>query len=288
MLGALSVTQARANVAEDLTKNYNTVVGDCGSAGRPSFLCSGVMIRGATLSDKYHVWDPSPRSIRQGGVSFSYVRKDVRLTQLMTSFSSGIIFYPSSLKPTDKDQEEVLCSFPLDGATDGRSGLGGCGPHVSYPANSGECQSQGIYNVDTWIAQYTSIPENGVNRRTHQCGFNVSIGTPNSSTIFVESLKSQQRVFNGSLAWVNNEIVVKTWSTDADGKTINPEKLPIQAFFYTNEDGLTAAKYYQKDYYNHSGVIVPIVKVTFPQNYNQDIVFTYSEADQNKQHCTLD
>lgn len=274
-------------MADDLKANYENLATNCGSTGRPAFLCSGVMLRGTKMSEKYHVWDPSPRSITQGGVSFSYIRKDAKLRQLMLSFSSGIIFYPSSLKPEGKDRAESLCSFPIDGATDGRAGEGGCEAHYSYPNDSENCQSQGIYDANTWFSNYTSIAEHDVNRRTHQCGFNVRIGTANSSTIFNESLKAQSMIFNGALATTNNEIVVRTWATDVNGKTVNPEKLPIQAFFYTNEEGLIAARYYQKDYYNQVGVLVPIVRLTFPQNINQDVVFNYFEADQQKITCKI-
>lgn len=286
--GSLFTTQVYANVADDLTNNYNNTVENCGSGGRPAFLCSGVMIRATKYSVNYNAWDPSPRSIKQGGVSFSYIRKDAKLTQMILGYNSGIIFYPSSLRPDTKQSPESLCAFPIDGATDGRSGMGGCEAHFSYPTNSQNCQSQGIYNANTWYANYISIPLVDVNRRTHQCGFNVSIGTPDSSAIFMESLKAQQKIFGSQLATENNEIVVKTWETDANGKTVSPETLPIQSFFYTDSAGLVSAKKYQKDYYLLTKIIVPIVKVTFPRNNSEDVKFSYSDQDQNKVTCTID
>lgn len=55
ILWTIPVSNVFANVADDLTANYNNIVNNCGSAGRPAFLCSGAMIRVTSPSIKYQV-----------------------------------------------------------------------------------------------------------------------------------------------------------------------------------------------------------------------------------------
>lgn len=138
--------KASANVAYDLNTNYNKIVENCGSATRPAFLCSGNLIRFTSTSRNYHTWDPSPTSIQTGGVSFTYIRQDINVNVIFRDKTSGIIDYPSMLKPYWKGRAEVICIFPTDGWTsNGREG--GCGASVNFP-DSKSCQEQGIETVD--------------------------------------------------------------------------------------------------------------------------------------------
>lgn len=271
---------ANANVADDLTKNYSNIVENCGTSRRPAFLCSGITLRATSPSRDIHVWDPKPLSIQNGGMSFSYIRKDVRLKRLVHDRTSGYIVYPSSLRPTGTVQANTLCSFPVDGWTDERTGAGACGAHKDYLTNSGLCQGQGIYTAEAWFKHYESVSEVNSNRLKHQCGFDVSIGKQQTASIFNESLKAQNLVYNGGVSPKQNEIKLASWATDTSGNTLNPESLPIQAFFYTEASGLADAQYYQQDYYNITKKLIPIVKINFPINDTQDVTFSYVEQDQ--------
>lgn len=269
-----------ANVADDLTKNYTSVVENCGSATRPAFLCSGITLRATNPSRDFHVWDPKPLSIQNGGMSFSYIRKDVRLKRLVHDRTSGYIVYPSSLRPTGTVRANTLCSFPVDGWTDDRKGIGACDAHKDYLTSSGLCQGQGIYTAEAWLKHYESVSEDNSSRLKHQCGFDVSIGQQKTASVFNESLKAQNLVYKGGVSPKQNEIKLASWATDNSGNSLNPESLPIQAFFYTETSGLADAQYYQQDYYNVTKKLVPVVKINFPSNDTQDVTFSYFEQDQ--------
>lgn len=287
VLSISGIYQARANTADDLNANYNKIVDNCGTENRPAFLCSGNLIRFTSVSKKYHTWDPSPNAVKVGGVSFMYIRKDTSTKLIFQDKTAGLIYYPSMLKPSWKGRAEVECSFPTDGWTSYRSD-GGCGDIVEYPSVSRSCQDQGIYTADEWYKHYTSIPAVDQNRRLHQCGFKMSIGTPNTSSAFNEALKAQNMAYEASnLLYNYNEIIIKTWPVNDSGQIANPEYLPIQAFFYTIQganSGLDAAQYFQQDYYHVTGIWIPIVKVNADNPNN--IIFSYSSTDQVIAGCS--
>jgi len=76
-----------AEVAAELTAQYNDKRADCGAVNRPAFLCSGILFRGTVPSDAYHSWNPSPISQTRGGVSFSYLRADAKFDRLAYGYA---------------------------------------------------------------------------------------------------------------------------------------------------------------------------------------------------------
>lgn len=270
-----------ANVADDLNANYNKIVSDCGSPRRPAFLCSGVMIRVTSTSHDYHTWDPSPNSITRGGVSFTFLRKDIRVHINYSGKTSGIIYYPSMLKPAWKGQAEIMCAFPIDGFTGGR--VNSCGVSETLPNGSEPCQDQGINNAETWYQHFVSVPDIGNQREQHQCGFTMSIGTQDTANVFNENLKEIYKIQSLQPFYEYNEIVIKTWPT-VNGQIPNPEALPIQAFFY-RDNGLEDAQYFQQDYYNVTKIWIPIVKMEQDAD-GSNTKFYYSSNDQIIAGCS--
>lgn len=276
------LSEAKANVADDLNANYNKIINNCGGTDKPSYECSGNIIRLTTRST-YHVWDPSPTSIKTGGVSFTYLRKDIKVNIFFQSRTSGILYYPSMLKPSSKKKAEVKCSFPTDGFTsNGRAD--GCGATPGF-SGSGPCQDQGIYTADSWYTHFMSVIQNSNIPYQHQCSFTMSSGTPNTAAIFDENLNAIRKVYRMDNDGLNhasyNELLVKTWPTDTSGKIANAEQLPIQAFFYMvreKNSGLEDARYYQQDYFKQTGILVPVVQVNAQDPAN--ISFSYQDADQ--------
>lgn len=108
--------------AEALTKRYSDIAQDCGSASRPAFLCNGVILRTTTYSPRYDAWNPSPTAVRLGAVSFSYLRQDSKFARMPWGGENGMVLYPIFASPPDKIDIAVLCSYPIDGWTDGRVG----------------------------------------------------------------------------------------------------------------------------------------------------------------------
>ncbi|OTA19610.1 hypothetical protein Xbed_02290 [Xenorhabdus beddingii] len=259
----ISTTNANSDTGYDVAKKITQRYFDnqiyCGDDGLPIFLCSGVLIRGTVASNKYHSWNPSPKSQSRGSVSFSYLRSDVKVIALYGNHHNGYIFSPY-LDNIDspKVNPEALCYFPIDGDTDDRSDKG-CGSSLGHQ-NRGSCQQQNVTTAEQWVNYYA-------NNRDAQCGFDVT--GDGSANIFMQAIKVRSLIDLPS----NNELLLATWEQDI------PEKLPIEAFFYQN-DGLQDAQHDQKDFYQSTGTLIPIIKITFPQNKNEDILFTYDQGDQ--------
>jgi hypothetical protein len=258
-------------IAQQLNENYNNRASDCGSSQRPAFLCSGIMLRGTTPSDAYHSWNPSPSSQESGGVSFSYLRKDSKYKELAYDYVNGFIFRPYDYESDDKIHPEILCSFPLDGHSFSRDEKG-CGQHIDFPEESKACQSQGVITTSQWKNHFLKVYEQY--RQQHQCGFNVSISAIQSADAFKVSIDVRDDIVIYGSFDIQNEIRLATWEQDI------PNKLPIMAFFYTETKGLAGAQHDQLDFYNESGRIIPIIKMSLPLTLLSDAKFTYSVSDQ--------
>jgi len=257
-------------VARHLTSRYADTRSDCGKPSMPSFLCSGVMLRGTSSDPKYHVWDNSPASINKGGVSFSYLRADTDFKKLAYSYNNGYIF-ESYVHAGDKIHPEILCSFPIDAATSHRSDAG-CGMYPGY-AGSGPCHLKGVTTSGQWWEDYTSHP---TDRRIRQCGFDVrnsrnELGGP----AFAASVGARADL--GAEGYeTQNEIILKTWD-DNLGRV-----LPLEAFFYIGAAGLPVAQRNQRDLRATDGILIPIISVRLAPTQDGRATFYYIASDQTE------
>lgn len=270
-----------AATAAYLTTLYGRQLANCNEVdSKPAFLCSGVMFR---VTDKdpnntYKVWDPSPTSIKNGGVNFSYLRADTNFDKFAwdKTNSNGYILYPVLERPANTDQLKVLCSYPMDSYGWHRSATAVCVAHPSYP-NSGHCQDAGITTGEQFKNAWSSAPGDQ-NRR--QCDFDVRDERNRlAGPAFYQSLRAKSLLgATGFSQW--NDILVKTW---AAGK---PNALPILAFFYSpaknDPKALADAQYNQRDFYNSTNpkIVVPIIRVALPTVLTGKATFTYVAADQ--------
>ncbi|RON69572.1 halovibrin HvnC [Pseudomonas fluorescens] len=270
-----------AATAAYLTTLYGRQLANCNEVdSKPAFLCSGVMFR---VTDKdpnntYKVWDPSPTSIKNGGVNFSYLRADTNFDKFAwdKTNSNGYILYPVLERPANTDQLKVLCSYPMDSYGWHRSATAVCVAHPSYP-NSGHCQDAGITTGEQFKNAWSSAPGDQ-NRR--QCDFDVRDERNRlAGPAFYQSLRAKSLLgATGFSQW--NDILVKTW---AAGK---PNALPILAFYYSpaknDPKALADAQYNQRDFYNSTNpkIVVPIIRVALPTVLTGKATFTYVAADQ--------
>ncbi|WP_296178839.1 halovibrin HvnA [Pseudomonas sp. UBA1879] len=256
-------------VARHLTERYASNVANCGAASKPAFLCSGIMIRGTAAKPTYHVWNNSPASKAKGGVSFGYLRKDADFRQLPLYYNNGFIFQSYSHVPA-KLHPEVLCSFPIDGYTDGRVAAG-CGQHSTI-ASSRPCDVVGITTAAQWWAAYTPG-----NRYQQQCGFDVrDVRNALAGPAFYASIQARAYM-SPSVRLLNNEIIIKAWA-DNLGRT-----LPLEAFFYLNGTaGKADAQRNQRDLKATNGVLIPIISVRLASAAGQAATFYYIAADQTQ------
>ncbi|WP_139831524.1 MULTISPECIES: hypothetical protein [unclassified Pseudomonas] len=256
-------------VATALADRYADTRKDCGSASKPAFLCAGILFRGTIHSTQYHFWNPSPIAVEKGGLSFSYLRRDSQYRQIDSTYDHGFVFHPILDTPVGKRHIEVLCVFPIDGATFDRENPG-CGAHRAYPQQSRRCQSQGITTAEQWMA-HTVRP--GVAQGHYQCSFDVRDQMNDAAAdAFYQALRvmtlHQDVAFHS-----RNELMLATWPQDIPGE------LPIQALYYTG-GGLTSAQYDQQDFYDRSGLRLPIIRIELPQTPAHQARFVFDPADQ--------
>ncbi len=263
-----SATQSGATVAANLTTQYNDTRPDCGKPSMPAFLCRGVTMRSTVASNDYSSWNPSPHSQTSGGVSFSYLSKDAKFTGLVFGQKNGFIFYPVLAKPAGTRQIEVLCSYPVDGATQLRLAPG-CGAHPYSPDRSRRCQTIGVTTAEQWLTNRISSLD--------MCSFDVRDSMNHlGADSFYQTIRAHRlgNFFAQQHAYI--ELILKTWPQNI------PNELPIQAFFYL-DGGLAGAQHDQRDFFNKTGGrVMPIIKITLPRTASEDAQFIYSAADQVK------
>ncbi len=261
-------------VAAALQASYRDTRQNCGSLSTPAFLCSGVLFRGTNESTSYHSWNPVPG---RTGVAFSYIRKDANFDHLAVGTDNGFIFYPIFSAPIGKDDIQVLCSFPIDGNSWTRA-QPGCGATSYFPNESQRCQSQNIVSASQWKALFDSLPAQ-YDRETwvysYICGFDVSDAmNEQGASAFYQSLQAMRAV-PATLSHHYNELILQAWAQDI------PNRLPIQAFFYTLGSGLAGARHDQWDFFNQtSRTFIPIIRMTLPTSVTGEATFTYNPADQ--------
>ncbi|MBC8953981.1 hypothetical protein [Xenorhabdus sp. PB62.4] len=258
-------TQSGYNLVDELKQRYNDTRNNCGDEDQPAFLCSGIILRGTVPSNDYHSWNPSPHSQGSGGVSFSYLRTDSKLITLDAGYSNGFIFSPYlSTSANNKKHPESLCYFPVNADSFDRAEKG-CGVSSGIP-QSAPCQQQGITTAQQWITQWVN---NGSDEQ-YQCGFDVTIKSgENHADAFMQGIQARLQL---SLA-INNELILATWPQNI------PNELPLEAFFYLS-GGLAGAQHDQKDFYQVTGKVVPIIQIGLPSDYSQDATFSYNPEDQ--------
>lgn len=266
--GAYASQDATAQrIAEVLQARYADTRPDCGGPTLPAYLCSGIVLRGTKTSSAYHSWDPSPSAVETGAVSFSFLRKDSEFGAFAVGYQNGFIFAPY-LSTEGKVKPAVLCAFPIDASTYRRDQRG-CGSYETYPVKSAPCQKQGIRKAEGWRSSFTRVA--GANGKFTQCGFDVT--GEDSAGAFLESIKAMKYAPSFVGANPENELRIETWKSGI------PDKLPIEAFFYSG-DALASARHDQRDFYDQTGIVVPIVRITLPSSPAADTVFAYRAQDQ--------
>lgn len=239
--------------AENMTKRYYDKRENCGTSNRPAFLCSGIIMRVVDRAKINPVWNTSRTSQKEGhrGVSFSYMRTDTRFAALAWQNNSGIIFYPKLSAPAGKLYPDVLCAFPVD-AWGWHRAAGPC----DKPENT--CQAKGYTTGAQWLAHFR---EPG--KQEEKCGFDVSKDAKgkNPAASFM-AIRDAMKLLGNERFDEWNELVLTPWQQNT------PETVPLEAFFYTGT-GVGEARKNQTDFYEKTGRVVPIVKITLPESYDR-------------------
>lgn len=56
--------------------------------------------------------------------------------------------------------------------------------------------------------------------------------------------------------------------------------LPLQAFFYFGDAGRSGAQYDQRDFFNETGILVPIILISLPATEVDQATFRFIPEDQ--------
>lgn len=262
------IAGAGEEAASQLNAWYQRRDHDCGGPTLPAFLCSGVTLRGTMTSATFLPWDPSPGAVAKGGISFSWFRIDANIPNTFTP--NGFIFYPSAYAPVGSATIEVLCAFPFDGYTSERP-LQGCGMWPNFP-RSAPCQDLAIHTAEEWLTNYFTP---GHSRHSHQCGWDVRVGSPDTADRFEQNIRARAGL--QAEQWqFTEENILRTWAAGL-GAT-----LPIHSFFYRagNAGALNNARYDQERYFNHYGKVLPVLALSLPTSQEGTALVTYSASDQ--------
>ncbi|WP_448092188.1 hypothetical protein [Pseudomonas lini] len=256
-------------VAEQLNARYANVANECG--GKAAYYCNGVLIRTTKASEKYHAWDPSPSAESTGGISFSYLRKDLGITRLYRGETQGFVFKDhGAAEKIGAHPIPLLCAYPVDGAIYPHRINKGCGAHSYFPDSSRSCPEENVTSVEQWVAHYHRV---GGDRHWSQCSFTAE---KNQFAISLEA-RNNFKVPEFERPHIN-EVVLATWPKGTS------RALPLEAFIYVFSQGkaigLEGAKFMQKDYFNTVGDIIPVIRVTLVDG--APTAFSYHEAEQSE------
>ena len=239
-------------VAEQLNARFSNVSNDC--SGNAAYFCSGVMIRATRATPNYHAWDPSGNSISRDGISFSFLRKDVKMKNLYISEKQGFIFKAMNFAIKSNSQSiTVRCAFPGDGATS-TNRKQSCGRHNYYPGEGDSCEAIGVLTLAAWKSHYHAVTGTE-NRLYHQCGLGAG---KDQFTIFLQGRNNFEYPADLNYA---NEVVTAAWPAGI------PKKLPLESFVYVSsanpEAALAGAQFMQKDYFEQTTDYLPVLRLTF-------------------------
>jgi len=273
LAGMSHFAPARADIgtetAELLNLLYADTRQDCGGPSAPAFLCSGVLLRGTTPSTAYQFYSVSPKNLARGGVSVSYLRKDVKFRQLAYGYKSGFIFDTAQDNPAGSVDHKVLCAFPVDAASDDRS-RNGCGDSSRTAGKEDFCGAMGITTAEQWLKRYRNAAGPS---HSWQCGFNVQ--GANAAAAFYQTIRAGKLL--GAEAFAeNNELILAPWKMDV------PRSPSILASFYTGDGGVEGARLSQIQWYTASGFtqVLPAIAMKLPQTQQEDARFVYEPLKQ--------
>lgn len=271
------VDSISVNMEKVLIERYNKVVKKCfdskGNA-KPSYDCSGLITRGIRNGKNGLKYAWSINSARKT-FSFAFLRRDQLFNHFPFDYGAGLILYPHLEIPKNKLSVKIRCAFPLDGNTFNRAN-DGCGQSSGDKTGlSKHCDALGITTIKKWIQTYND------NLSSKQCAFDMTKKTAARDFEIACQANSYIRANSKKYFLNNNELLMNAWNVN------QPDKLPIQAFFYitTTNNGYTAAKLYQKEYHDLTRGNIPIVGIFLPNTRKGNIMIINGKkqmCEQNK------
>lgn len=272
-----SCREIEGDMDQELKKRYyedpETECFDNDGTRLPVYWCSGLIIRATAV--KYHYPDPKKFFWSHYGdsVSVAFLRNDSRFSILgFEENASGMIFYPLKETPRGMTRLNARCAFSMNAETLDRG--------TNHKCTSNHCETSKfcheltspINTFEDWQKHHAHLlPKLSEYEYTVcQCAFDMT--RENAATTFDITLKARPIILEdyyvkddrNAIAYreSSNEILVEPWDT----RSI--ETIPIQTLYYRSDKtspslGINQAFYNQADYYEHTGIILPIVKIDF-------------------------
>ena len=287
--GSLSAISPHATVREDgptverhLRSRFAETFDGCKASSGvlwPTFLCSGILMRGTGDYGAFYPWNPKPGS----DVSFVWLRQDSNF--LGSWVTNGFIFLPKFYADKFGDYSiHVNCAFADDSYTWIR-GNRGCGATSSYPGESGPCHTVGVTTAEQYRAKYQ--PSNWFNERI--CGFDMRQASGLNTREAFYQMRRVMSMMGGASFNRWNELVVAEWPQ-------NQAKLPLEAFYYISNPtkcggggtspcppwtkGREWAQRDQRNLVAVTGRWIPIIRITLAASVGAPAGFVYDPADQ--------
>jgi hypothetical protein len=238
-------------------------------------MCSGIMLRATNPTTAYHFYTISPASLANGGVSVSYLRKDVNFATFYAKRTSGFVFDNGAFDTgSNRKPLKVLCAYPIDGASLRRTGSG-CGDYALTARVETFCKKMGVTTAEQWLRLFQSDQRY---RQGAQCAFDMRDSNALRAREFYQSIRAAQLLpgiatYNGSDSQ-QNELVVAPWKIDP---AYSP---PVTASFYVGQPGLPGARLNQIQWYQAARLVLPAISLRMPATPQDEATFAYVAADQ--------
>jgi hypothetical protein len=241
--------------AKQLNTRYADVLNRCDDQ-MPAYHCSGVIVRGVA-DGNFDPWNPSSSAARLGAQSFSFVRADANMKQ--TFVASGYVLSTPSEAIKQNKPLHYLCVYPYNAGTSNMTPLGkGCNAAATTQPLPGDdlstCAGKNATTVEAWLA-YT--------KNNAQCSLSVQDPAQFMTLLGVRAASPANTA--------HNEFLIETWRQDM------PAELPLQGFFYTAQNALSAARNFQTKFKARTGEWLPVLRL----DLNQSAPFAYDHGDQS-------
>lgn len=247
---------------EKINTRYRDTADRCPD-GKPAYYCNGVVIRSVD-NGNFNPWDPSPAAEKLGAISFSYLRSDVKVSNLYNR--AGFIFYPQTEALARNEKVDYLCAYAYDAGTNVGSRPGkGCGlkPRSATNADLSTCASVNVRSAAEWQSYTRNLAS-----RDYQC----SLSTVDANQFAITQQVRANRPPNIGDIW--NELLIDLWPQN------HGAQLPIEAFYYKLGDSvsLSDAKTFQTKLKKTAGRWVPIYALDFTKMDSKP--FSFNRFDQ--------
>ncbi|VVP72664.1 hypothetical protein PS907_02631 [Pseudomonas fluorescens] len=266
-----------------LRDRYNDTRDGCPNA--PGIVCNGVLLRSTVPGPTFRFWGISPNAAKKNGLSFSYLRKDIKFDRTIRDDDNGYFVDPPIGNRSNKEDVNILCATPKDSWSDFRNEQG-CGISANTGAVSASCETQGITTGAQWMTKFQA---DGFDNQK-QCGFNLREGRGAAGVTAFKAFVDASKMLSPQPLNQQNEVILAI----ADPADVNnriywndssPKTLPLRALYFIPDkqgrgQGQLDAQYDQGDYCKYTGEFMPIVRLTLPKAPDQDATFTYDPADQ--------